>query len=171
MISRLIALLLGKPTPESIPVTHPLPSSQSRYRRTVAHMVCDVRRCDSIEQVIEHLRDRSGYVREAAVERAVELGSPTLLPALAGRLNDWVIPVRNRAQDAVLTMLAALSAETDADVAMQLLPEVQRLKDKRFCANSMRLKRWCFLWKHETEEGQANPEPLQGVRDSIQSIK
>jgi len=64
-----------------------------------------------------------GYIREAALRRAARLASPELLPAIAGRLNDWVPQVRKVAQDVLLGMLPALGNED----ALRLLPRVERL--------------------------------------------
>lgn len=112
MIPDLLARLLGSATPADM----------------VRQMIHDIRRCDSIDLLIGYLDDYNGYVREAAVDRAAELGAPSLLPALAARLNDWVPQVRDKARAAVLAVLGALDPGKDAGAAMQLLQDVERLK-------------------------------------------
>lgn len=53
----------------------------------------------------------SGYVREAAIGRAVELGGSGLLELITERVNDWVPEVRRAAANALLTLLATVAAE------------------------------------------------------------
>ncbi|MEM5318183.1 hypothetical protein, partial [Paraburkholderia sp. JHI869] len=53
----------------------------------------------------------SGYVREAAIGRAVELGDSSSLDSIAKRVNDWVPEVRRAATSALLTLLATVPAE------------------------------------------------------------
>lgn len=53
----------------------------------------------------------SGYVREAAIGRAVELGGSSFLESITERVNDWVPEVRRAATNALLTLLASVSAE------------------------------------------------------------
>ncbi|WP_206957504.1 hypothetical protein [Trinickia acidisoli] len=52
-----------------------------------------------------------GYVREAAISRAVELGDSSFVGSIAERLNDWVPEVRRVAASALLTLLAIVPAE------------------------------------------------------------
>jgi len=63
------------------------------------------------EFVALNISHYSGYVREAAIGRAVELGGRSLLAAIAERVNDWVPEVRRAAKSALLTLLAAVPAE------------------------------------------------------------
>ena len=53
----------------------------------------------------------SGYIREAAIGRAVELGGGAFLDLIASRVNDWVPEVRKSATNALLTLLAAVPAQ------------------------------------------------------------
>lgn len=53
----------------------------------------------------------SGYVREAAIGRAVELGCSSFLESITERVNDWVPEVRRAATNALLTLLATVPAE------------------------------------------------------------
>ncbi|HEX7913177.1 MAG TPA: hypothetical protein VF534_34510 [Paraburkholderia sp.] len=52
----------------------------------------------------------SGYLREAAIGRAVELGGSSFLESIAERVNDWVPEVRRSATNALLTLLAIVPA-------------------------------------------------------------
>jgi hypothetical protein len=125
MIIDFIARLLGRapaPAAEAPPTTH------RRYNEMIEQRILDVRGCDAVDRLIDYLDDRNGHVREAAIDRAVELGEPALLPALAGRLNDWVAPVRDKARDAVLALLGTLDPDKDAGAALHLLQDVEQLK-------------------------------------------
>jgi len=126
MIAAFIARLLGGPPPA--PAAGPRPSAPQGHDDRIRQRVLDVRRCASVDLLIDYLDDRNGHVREAAIDRAAELGAPALLPALAVRLNDWVVPVRDKARAAVLALLGALDPDKDAGTAMQLLRDVERLK-------------------------------------------
>lgn len=53
----------------------------------------------------------SGYIREAAIGRAVELGDSAFLDPIALRVNDWVPEVRKSATSALLTLLAVFPAQ------------------------------------------------------------
>lgn len=59
----------------------------------------------------EALRDYSGYFRQAAIVRCVELRLPNALTLVASRLNDWVPQVRKAAQEAMLELLPAASRD------------------------------------------------------------
>ncbi|WP_460910778.1 hypothetical protein [Paraburkholderia jirisanensis] len=61
-----------------------------------------------VAQCISHY---SGYIREAAIGRAVELGGIPFLGSIAERVNDWVPEVRRAATNALLTLLATVPAE------------------------------------------------------------
>lgn len=63
---------------------------------TQTHPAPDARRAvgDALSADMCHY---SGYVRQAALDRAAELRSLDLLPAIVDRLNDWVPQVRQRA--------------------------------------------------------------------------
>jgi HEAT repeat protein len=65
----------------------------------------------------------SGYVREAAIGRAVELGHCSFLEPITERVNDWVPEVRRAATNALLTLLATVSAEH----FVLLIPRLRRL--------------------------------------------
>ncbi|CAB3759544.1 hypothetical protein GQ57_19600 [Burkholderia sp. MSh2] len=73
-----------------------------------------------LAQFIDHY---SGYVREAAIARAVELGDSALLEPIAARINDWVPEVRRAATNALSTLLATVPPEC----FVALLPALRRL--------------------------------------------
>jgi len=125
MIFRHIGRLLNKPVPKLSP------SVQSPAERAVAHIIDEVRRRDSTARLIDFLCDSNGYVREAAVKRAAQLDAPALLLPVAVRLNDWVPAVRDQAREAVLQMLANRSPDTNGEILMRLLLDVQHLKQAR----------------------------------------
>ncbi len=79
---------------------------------------------DSIPLLSEYTRDSSGYVRQAALERCVELARPELLPVVADRLNDWVPQVRHAAQTALVTLLPFVPTPQ----LMAVLPIILRLR-------------------------------------------
>jgi hypothetical protein len=63
----------------------------------------------------------SGYMREAAIGRAVELGDRSLLGAIVERVNDWVPEVRTAAMHGLLTLLATVPAK-------HFIPLIPRLR-------------------------------------------
>jgi HEAT repeat protein len=128
MLLNFMARLLGS-TPA--PAVEAPSTALERYNAAVKQMILDARRCDSVDRLIAYLDDRDGYVREAAIDRAAELGAPALLPALVPRLNDWVAPIRDKARAAVLAVLGALNPDKDAGAAMQLLQDIEQLKSAR----------------------------------------
>ncbi|CAE6804147.1 hypothetical protein [Paraburkholderia nemoris] len=65
----------------------------------------------------------SGYVREAAIGRAVELGCSSFLVSITERVNDWVPEVRRAATNALLTLLATVPAEN----FVSLIPRLRGL--------------------------------------------
>jgi HEAT repeat protein len=78
---------------------------------------------DSIQLLSEYTRDYSGYVRQAALKRCVELARPELLPVVADRLNDWVPQVRHAARTALITLLPFVPAPE----LLAVLPVILRL--------------------------------------------
>jgi HEAT repeat protein len=102
----------------------------------VAGLIAEVRRRDAGDALSADMCHYSGYVREAALDRAAELRSLDLLSAVVDRLNDWVPQVRQRAHDLVLDWLPLL----DADMAIRLLGTVQHLRVARRTDHSMWLQ-------------------------------
>ena len=93
----------------------------------IADIIADVRQRNDADTLAADMGHYSGYVREAALERANALRAPALLPAIVERLNDWVPQVRARAQALVLDWLVTL----DADAALRLLGALQHLREAR----------------------------------------
>lgn len=79
---------------------------------------------NSIPALIEATRDYSGYIRQAAIARAVKLGHPAFLPAIAARLNDWVPQVRDAARSALITLLPVMPH----DAVLKILPTIAGLR-------------------------------------------
>jgi hypothetical protein len=75
------------------------------YSAYIDTMAKDAGMCASAAALIPYIGDSSGYVREAAIRRCVELARPECLGAVAGRLNDWVPQVRQVARTAVMTLM------------------------------------------------------------------
>lgn len=73
--------------------------------RYVAGRIQEARSANTLEELQALARDYSGYVREAAIARCVELSLPELFGLVAERLNDWVPQVRRAARKALMTML------------------------------------------------------------------
>lgn len=80
-----------------------------------------IRNCSSAGELVEYIQHYSGYLREAAIGRAVEVPDAEFLLPVAGRLNDWVPEVREAARSAMLTFLAMLSVKDFLPVLPQLL--------------------------------------------------
>lgn len=78
-------------------------------------------------QMLEWTKHYSGYIRETAIARCVELGKAECLPAMVGRLNDWVPEVRRAAADGLLTLLATVPAEH----FVPLLPPLRELTEAK----------------------------------------
>lgn len=74
----------------------------------------------------DELRDYSGYVRQAAVERCAALGQSDLLPDVVMRLNDWVSAVRNAARVAMQRLMPLAPPAA----LLQILPAVLHLRGK-----------------------------------------
>ncbi|MPV67638.1 hypothetical protein [Burkholderia sp. BE17] len=70
-----------------------------------------------VAQCISHY---SGYVREVAISRAVELGDDSLLDLIAERVNDWVPEVRQAAKDALLSLLTIVPATSFVSIVPRL---------------------------------------------------
>lgn len=72
------------------------------------------------------LRDYCGYVRQAAIERCIEIGSRENLAGIAERLNDWVPEVRTVARSALLSLVEPDTVPR----LLTILPAVQGLSRK-----------------------------------------
>ncbi|MFS2007542.1 hypothetical protein ACEN9F_28435 [Duganella sp. CT11-25] len=81
------------------------------------------RNADTVSDLEEGCRHYSGYVREAALRRCVELAWPESLPLVVDRLNDWVPQIRDLARQALMTLLPFVSAPQ----LLSVLPPILRL--------------------------------------------
>ncbi len=95
-------------------------TSARNYDERALHEIAST---DSIPLLSEYTRDYSGYVRQAALKRCVELARPELLPVVAERLNDWVPQVRHAARTALITLLPFVPVTQ----LMAVLPVILRL--------------------------------------------
>jgi len=93
---------------------------RNQINRYVAGLIHEARTANHLEELQPLARDYSGYVREAAIARCVELALPELFTLVAERLNDWVPQVRRLARKAFVTMLPFVSP---AEV-LAALPEI-----------------------------------------------
>lgn len=80
----------------------------------------------SLPTLQNELRDYSGYVRQAALERCATLGRTDLLPDVVTRLNDWVPAVRQEARAAMQSLMPL----TPPGALLQILPAVLHLRGK-----------------------------------------
>jgi hypothetical protein len=88
-----------------------IPSSpQSEWGHNAA-MIDEIGESNSVDMLRECTRYHSGYVREAALRRCVELALPELFSAVVERLNDWVPKVRQVARTAIVTLLPRVPPE------------------------------------------------------------
>lgn len=88
-----------------------------------AKTILAARSADGLASLEAYCRYYSGYVREAALRRCVELAWPELLPLIVERLNDWVPEIRDLARQAVMTLLPSMSAPA----SLAILPLILRL--------------------------------------------
>ncbi|KVW36967.1 hypothetical protein WK93_27465 [Burkholderia ubonensis] len=100
------------PSPTSDPKPKPAQTvylAQGRQMQlcTALEMLATSTDRELIAMCISHY---SGYVREASINRAVELGGSEFLEPIAKRVNDWVPVVRNAATDALNKLLATVAA-------------------------------------------------------------
>lgn len=65
----------------------------------------------------------SGYVREAAIARAIDLGGGSCLELIIERVNDWVPEVRKIARQGLLALLVTVPSEH----FVSLLPKIRSL--------------------------------------------
>lgn len=75
--------------------------------------------------LIEAMRAYSGYMRQAAIGRAVALRRPEFLSPIAARLNDWVPQVRDAARSALITLLPMMPAND----TVAILPAIVALRN------------------------------------------
>ena len=78
-------------------------------------------------ELVMHLSDCNGFIREEALKRVAELLPPQVLPHLMPRINDWVPEVRSAAHQAVEAYLHADKFEEFVDA----LPGIYWLRSCR----------------------------------------
>lgn len=83
-----------------------------------------LRACTSTDELSSFASDYSGYVRQAALVRCIELARPDLLPIVVGRLNDWVPQVRDSARTVLMTLLPVVPVPQ----LLATLPAILRLQ-------------------------------------------
>lgn len=88
-----------------------IPSSPRSEWRHYAAVIDEIGQSNSVVMLREWARHHSGYVREAALRRCVELALPELFSAVVARLNDWVPEVRQVARTAIVTLLSRVPPE------------------------------------------------------------
>jgi hypothetical protein len=104
-------------------VLHPAVKEPTGSDIYVARQLKSIRVSTSVEELRGHAGDYSGYVREAALARCVQLADAELLPVIASRLNDWVPQVRNSARSGLLTLMPLVPASA----LISILPAIARL--------------------------------------------
>lgn len=100
----------------------------------------------------------SGYIRETAIARCVELRNPVFLDCFVRRLNDWVPEVRRAAADGLLTLLAALPIEH----FIPLLPRLRALTEARRTDHGA----WLFRFEQDLLKAGGKPGIVAALHDS-----
>ncbi|TPQ36936.1 hypothetical protein C2U71_26060 [Burkholderia ubonensis] len=114
----LISKIFGARSPSTVPAqTVYLLPGESMSLRAALETIGSSTDQEFVAQCISHY---SGYVREAAIGRAVELGGDSSLDSIAKRVNDWVPEVRRAAKNALLALLATVPAERFVSIIPQL---------------------------------------------------
>lgn len=117
----LIAKIFGTRSPSTVPAHQVyIVPGESMPLRTAIETIMGSTDNELVALCISHY---SGYVREAAISRAVELGGSSFLESITKRVNDWVPEVRRAATNALLTLLATVPAEH----FVLLIPRLRRL--------------------------------------------
>lgn len=88
-----------------------IPSSPRSAWRHYAAVIDEIGQSNSVDRLREWSCYHSGYVREVALRRCVELALPELFSAVVARLNDWVPEVRQVARTAIVTLLPRVPPE------------------------------------------------------------
>lgn len=95
-------------------------ATEATYLDQVFHAVA---RASSVDALSNYARYYSGYVREAAIRRCIDLAQPEMLPLVVERLNDWVPQIRDVARQALLVLLPLVSVGQ----LLSVLPAMWRL--------------------------------------------
>jgi len=83
----------------------------------------------------------SGFIREATIKRAAELGDSSFLEPIVDRVNDWVPEVRKAATDALLALLATIPV---SDI-VAILPKLRGL----VLANRVNHRAWLLEFEQQ----------------------
>ncbi|VWB68598.1 hypothetical protein BLA14095_03117 [Burkholderia lata] len=105
--------------------------------------------------ISQWIANYSGYVREAALARAVELGDAALLEPIAARVNDWVPEVRRAATSALVTLLAIVPAAHFVAVLPMLRALVSATRENH------------QPWLHEFEQRVVQAGGLAAIVDAM----
>ena len=148
----LIAKIFGSRSPLKAPAqTIYLLPGESISLRAALETVASSTDNQFVAQCMSHY---SGYVREAAVGRAVELGCSSFLGSIAERVNDWVPEVRRAATNALLTLLATVPAEH----FVSLIPRLRGL----MLATRTDHRSWLFEFERRLVEAGGNQSHCRG---------
>lgn len=102
----LIAKIFGRRSPLTVPAhTVYIRHGESMPLRAAIEAITASTDNEFVALCMSHY---SGYIREAAIGRAVELGGSSILGSITERVNDWVPEVRRAATNALLTLLATV---------------------------------------------------------------
>lgn len=108
-------------------------------------------------ELAEYAQSRSGYVRQAAVNRCVNLASPEFLPIIADRLNDWVPEVRQAASFAFIKLMPLASEHQ----LLSALPGILHLFETRRVNHEE--------WIAQVEQKLIHLISLQGFIDALKN--
>jgi hypothetical protein len=137
------------------PASTPAAPSHSSY---IARRIKAVQKSESVAELAEYASDYSGYVRQAAMERCAILARPELLPAIVGRLNDWVQQVSEVARATTLAVMPFVSAQQ----LLKTLPAIQHLHASGRSDHA----HWIGLFEHELIRLVGAVEIVAGARGS-----
>ena len=119
----LFTRLFGKKTTGDAPMPSPAPLPKTATPAPAARHR-EIASCNAVPDLLYAMASSSGYTRQAAIERAVMLRYAVFLPALAARLNDWVLPVRDAARTALIALLPVMPPQS----MLAILPALAQLR-------------------------------------------
>jgi hypothetical protein len=116
---KIITALFGRKTPADHPT-----ADTPRLKTYIDRQLALLRTCTSTDELSSFASDYSGYMRQAALVRCVELARPDLLSIVVDRLNDWVPQVRDSARTALMTLQPVVPVPQ----LLATLPSILRLQ-------------------------------------------
>lgn len=122
-VTPVLPIVLPELTPSSAPPPASPPPPPDAYEERQRQLA---RHATTPKDLSLFMRDWSGYVRQIAVERSVELRCWQVLPELAERLNDWVPQIRDVAGNGLMSLI---TPETVTHL-LPVLPAVGQLRHK-----------------------------------------